>query len=150
MKVTNDRRQRADDGHCGPVCAAVVLDLCGFHPDESTAKVAVGLPVTPLDGVDPRTMESFLRRQGLRCQSGEMTVADLRHHTAAGRPVLCLTRKDGGHWVVVTGTYHRSVTYHDPDLGPCAQATSQWTAGWYDVDRFGVEYRRFGIACFRE
>ncbi|HYE77948.1 MAG TPA: cysteine peptidase family C39 domain-containing protein [bacterium] len=150
MKVTNDRRQRADDEHCGAVCAAVALDLCGFAPDEATARVARGLPVTSLDGVDPRTMEAFLRRQGLRCQSGEMTVKDLAHHTRQGRPVLCLVADHGGHWVVVTGTYSRSVAYHDPMDGTRARTPAEWEAAWYDVDRYGCEYRRFGLAVWKE
>lgn len=150
VKVQNDRRQRADDAHCGAVAAAVALDLCGFPADESTERVALGLPVTPLDGVDPRTMEAFLRRQGLRVQSGEMTVPDLRHHTREGRPVLCLTRQDGGHWVTVVRVYGPAVWYHDPAAGGRSATWKQWEAGWYDVDRYGVEYRRFGIACWRE
>lgn len=149
MKITNDRRQRADDAHCGAVCAAVVLDLCGYHPDEATERVAKMLPVTAMDGVDPRTMEAFFRRQGLRVQSGEMTIADLRHHTEQGRPVVCLVKDNGGHWVVVTGVVRRSVCYHCPIEGEQVKSRTVWAAGWYDVDRFGTEYRGFGITCWK-
>lgn len=149
MRITNDRRQRADDDHCGAVCAAVALDLCGFDSKESTGRVARGLPVTSLDGVDPRTMEAFLRCQGCRVQSGEMTIADLRHHTNEGRPVLCLIHDFGGHWVVVTGALWGSVSYHCPLYGPQVRTPKLWSANWYDVDRYGAEYRGFGIAAWK-
>jgi hypothetical protein len=150
MQVIKDRRQREDDWHCGPVIAATMLDLAGFSEDESTERVARGLPVTPLDGVDPRTLESFLRAQGCECQSGGMDVCDLSHHTRRGRPVACLIREHGGHWVAVLLTGRKTVTFHDPLVGQRVMSKSKWVEAWYDTDRFGYTYRQFGIAAWRK
>lgn len=149
MNVQVDRRQRQDDWHCGPVVAAVILDLCGFPEAESTERVARGLPVCYLDGVDPRTLESFLWAQGVKCQSGSMVVADLAHHTRHGRPVACLINEHGGHWVVVTRTSRNCVFFHDPLAGQRMMGKRKFAEIWLDTDRFGNRLVHFGIACVR-
>ena len=148
LDLRNDRRQRADDTHCGAVTAAVLLDLCGVHPDESTDRVRRGLPVSH-EGVHPATLGDFLLAQGCRLQSGSMTVADLRHHASQGRPVACLIRDHGGHWVVSLGVERRKVVVHDPYTGRREVPEKLWSPAWYDLDRFGCEFRQYAIACWR-
>jgi ABC-type bacteriocin/lantibiotic exporter with double-glycine peptidase domain len=149
MNLIPDRRQRQDDWHCGPVIAATMLDLCGFGADDATSRVALGLPVSHLDGVDPRTLESFLRKQGCGIQSGEMNVRDLAHHTRQGRPVACLICENGGHWVAVLQTSRNCVEFHDPLNGLRRLGKVRFAEVWHDTDRFACEYRNFGIACWR-
>ncbi len=148
LDLPTDRRQRQDDTHCGAVTAAVLLDLCGFHPDESTDRVRRGLPVTH-EGTHPATLIDFLVAQGCRVASGATTVADLRHHAQQGRPVACLIRDHGGHWVTSLGVAYRKVVVHDPYEGRRDIPLAQWEAGWYDLDRFGHEFRAFGVVCWK-
>jgi hypothetical protein len=149
LELRTDRRQRADDWHCGAVVAATLLDLCGFSQAEATDRVRRGLPISP-DGVHPATLESFLRAQGCLIQVGTMSVADLKHHADQDRAVACLIRDHGGHWVVSLGVAYRQVQFHDPSDGRRALFTPKWEAGWYDLDRYGCEFKNYGIAVWRE
>jgi hypothetical protein len=77
--------------------------------------VSALLPATPIDGTDPRALESFFRRLGIPAQSGEMDWRDLAYHTARGRPVAALVQLDGcGHWVAVWRATSRRVSWHCP------------------------------------
>jgi hypothetical protein len=81
------------------VTARVCLELMGWCGKQS-GPVSRWLPATPIDGTDPRALESFFRRLGIPAQSGEMDWRDLAYHTARGRPVAALVQLDGcGHWV---------------------------------------------------
>jgi len=136
-----------DNFSCGPACARCVLDFFGL------AKRGTSSATTPIDGTDPRTIEGFLRRAGLRLQSGEMTVADLKHHTEAmERPVIAaVTFDEEPHYVVVSGVRRGRVYLMDPWRGLVSLTASAFVASWWvGEDRFGARYQSFGIAAARE
>lgn len=148
-KFTHDRRQE-DSWSCGAVASAVALEIVGFDPVAASETVRAGLAVTPLDGVDPRTIEAFFRRFGLGVQSGDMDVADLVHHCAVGRPVIALITFDSvGHWVVVYAASNRWVHYHCPVRGLVRESVSKFRGQWKDVGRCGTAYQGFGVAVIR-
>ncbi len=139
-----DYRQR--DGHsCGPVAVRVALRAL-----KCPASIAENLPCHPIDGTDPRSVETILRTAGLCVQAGEMEWADLLHHTRLGRPVLCLVMLEGvGHWVVVGGVRSSVVMGQCPANGPFSMRRSEWERAWSDSDRYGVVYWQFGIAVYK-
>lgn len=139
------RQQGPSD--CGAACAAAVLVHFGRLPlkyalDECSAR----LLTSGIDGTDPRAIEALFRAEGLRVQSGEMTLPDLRWHTDRGRPVVVVTR---GHYLVVRGLWYTTVYVHDPLEGPKEPRQDAFLVEWEDVDRFGTRYRSFGIAAWR-
>lgn len=148
MKVHNDRRQR-DSWSCGAIAAAVSLDLLGVEPADSTALVSVGLAATPLDGTDPRVMESFFRKLGYSVISGEMTVDDLRHQTMLARPVMCLVRYGNiGHWVTMVEVKARKLQFHCPVRGLVKMPNRAFEGIWWDGDRSGYNYHSFGVSVW--
>jgi ABC-type bacteriocin/lantibiotic exporter with double-glycine peptidase domain len=126
------------------VTAAVCLGLVGRRRPASDARA---LLANSFDGTDPRTLEAFFRRLGLRVQSGEMTPADLTHHTRAGRPVAALVQlAGGGHWVTVWCADAKAVYWHCPIAGLRSDSPARFRRLWWDWDRFGVHFRQFGVA----
>ena len=76
-----------------------------------------------------------------------MTVADLRHLTGTGRPVVCPIQLGpaGGHWVVVAGVAYNAVYFHCPAGGPARRSRAGWAAGWHDFTRDGRHLVGFGV-----
>lgn len=146
---STDRRQ-SDGWSCGVVAASTALELIGYHRDCATDYPKRYILSTPLDGTDPRILESFFRREFLRVISGDMSVVDLKFHVDLGRPVVCLIQFGGtGHWVTVYRVTRAAVKYHDPAKGFCKLSPAKFRAIWYDRDRNSFVYRGFGVAVFR-
>jgi hypothetical protein len=103
------------------------------------------IPATPIDGTDPRTIESFCRSIGLRVVSGEMSVDDLKHFTAHDRPVIAVL---SGHYVVVCGVKRGVVIYHDPAHGLASSSSKAFVERWRDMDRLGAVYNQFGVCVW--
>ena len=139
---TPDVRQRGDFD-CGAAAVETVLRVLGVR---ATAAVVLADAV---DGLHPATIEAALRRAGVPVQSGTMTVADLKHHTALGRPVLCPVALHGGHWVVVRGARRDRVFFHCPVDGRLSAAADAWDVVWRDSTRSGHPFDRWGIAAGR-
>jgi ABC-type bacteriocin/lantibiotic exporter with double-glycine peptidase domain len=128
------------------VAARVCLELMGW-PSHLAAAGGSALLSTPIDGTDPRALESLFRRLGIPAQSGEMDWRDLAYHTARGRPVAALVQLDGcGHWVAVWRATSRRVSWHCPADGPRSASPAAFRRGWWDWGRDGVDYRCFGVA----
>jgi ABC-type bacteriocin/lantibiotic exporter with double-glycine peptidase domain len=125
----------------------VCLELLGWPPRLADGRAA-DLATTPIDGADPRAMESLFRRLGIPAQAGEMDWRDLAYHTGRGRPVACLVQLDdgGGHWVAVWAASSRRVRWQCPTHGPQQATPAEFVRGWWDWDRAGVDYRCWGVA----
>ena len=134
-------KTQSQDFSCGAVCLEVALDYLGVRTRT--------VPSTPIDGTAPDTLEAALWQSGVRVQSGSMDLADLKHHTGMGRPVICLvTEGDVGHWVVVGGIHRGRVEFVDPLVGhrkePVTEFARRWASG--DSTRRGVNYTNWAIA----
>lgn len=124
---------------CGPVAVRIALDYLGARGRR--------VPASPIDGTDPRTLESALWLAGVAVQAGQMDVDDLRHHTRKGRPVIALVQEDGvGHWIAVAGVERGRVHSVCPVRGVVAERSDEFDGRWWDSDRFGAEYVRWGLA----
>lgn len=137
--------RKADGVSCA--AGAVAIALSALDMQWRLGSLVNYLNVTGVDGSDPRTVESYLRRIGLCLSAGEMDLGDLRYHARRGRPVICAIE---GHWVVSAGIKRGKVHYMDPDEGPKRLAETDFLAIWHDQDRLGSYYRRWGIAVGRE
>jgi ABC-type bacteriocin/lantibiotic exporter with double-glycine peptidase domain len=135
--------RQSGDYDCG---SAVIDGLFKFLGARTCANVAMMGLATESDGLHPSTIEAVLRRAGLRIQSGTMTIADLKHHTAQNRPVLCPIDVYGGHWVTVLGVGSKRVHYHCPTRGLCSESHESWKANWRDSTRAGHAFDTWGIA----
>ena len=130
---------RQDGEHnCGDAVVAAVFQ---FKNRGIAPKLA-----TEADGLHPATIESTIRRAGLCVQSGTMTVADLKHHTGLGRPVLCPIDVFGGHWVTVLKVTPKRIHYHCPVGGSQSTSHESWTELWRDSTRSGHAFDTWGIA----
>jgi len=132
---------QANGWSCGEAAARIVFEFHGARGKKPRS--------SPIDGTDPRAMETSLWLSGLSVQAGSMDLDDLRHHTRKGRPVICLvTEASGeGHWVVCAGVTRGYVWYSCPADGACKERVASFEARWADVDRMGVRYVRWGLAA---
>jgi ABC-type bacteriocin/lantibiotic exporter with double-glycine peptidase domain len=138
------RQTREHD--CGAVAVRIALRAIKKRPP---ADLETLLGTSPIDGTDPRSMESLLRSLGLWVASGSFTLADL-HHITTTRPAICLvTRANIGHYVTVGGIVSGTVHYQCPSEGPCRSGTRSWMKSWRDVDRLGATYHQWLIAVSR-
>lgn len=142
-----DLRQ-AKDHDCGPTAVRIILK---YHKRSVTKTHIKELPCDPVDGTDPRAIESWFRSRDLGVLAGTMTWQDLRHLTGQGRPVICLiTTSHGiGHYVVVSHTFGGYITYQCPTNGLLKVSKKEWLRGWHEVDRLGAKYIQWGIAVHR-
>jgi hypothetical protein len=127
------------DFDCGRAAVEAVLQFYSL-PDR------VPVRPDPVNGMSPDVVEAVLRSAGLRVLSGSLTLPDLAHLTATGRPVLCLTQLDGvGHWVVAAGVTSRRVRFHCPARGPASRTLGEWRRLWWDTARNGVRLDAHGV-----
>jgi ABC-type bacteriocin/lantibiotic exporter with double-glycine peptidase domain len=145
MITLADMRQKTDYD-CGVVAVKVLLKALGKRLTPDNMK---HLSTSPVDGTDPRSIESLLRKLGLHVLSGEMTWNDLVYFTQT-RPVICLITLDSiGHWVVASGIKDGRMHYQDPSEGPKNLGKKKWHDVWKDIDRLGAVYRQWGITAWR-
>jgi hypothetical protein len=136
-----DLRQTADHD-CGPCAVRIALRALRKRPKFD---LYAALGTSPIDGTDPRSIESYMRFLGLWVWSGTGSLDDLRHATAS-RPAICLvTRAQVGHYVVVSGLLEGRVHYQCPSEGPVRMGTRTWLRTWRDVDRLGAHYHQWMI-----
>lgn len=138
-------RQEADHD-CG---TAAVETVCRYYGVPTGAPLSLANPV---QGMSPDTAEALLRSAGLSVLSGTMTVADLKHLTSTGRPVLCPIDLYGGHWVVVAGVQRGCVHFHDPAVDDDQTVVRKWPAAkfeekWRDRTTKGQQYERWGVCA---
>ncbi len=130
-------------GHdCGE---AAVKCLLGYYGVTAATKFA-----TPIDGADPRQLESALRRIGFHVLSGEMTAAMLGHFADEGHPVICLITPPGedSHWTVSRGISRGRHYVHCVWDGPLSFSAAEWDAMWSAHGRLGERYTRWGLAAW--
>lgn len=142
MLDTQDFRQDTDSS-CGDVAQDIVFAYFGVRPPSPA------LSSEP-DGLHPAVIEATFRKAGLRVQSGQMNLRDLKHHIAQGRLVLCPIDLFGGHWVVVRGITPSYVHYQCPTEGRQKKIHESWVGLWRDSTRSGHAFDKWGIAVWRD
>ena len=147
---TKDIRQ-SDSFDCGAVAADVACRVHGVCKRKGYFRHLLG--TNGINGTDPRTIEAFIRLEGLKVLSGEMDIHDLQFMTRRGKPVITLvTFETCGHYIVVRGVTgtgrNKFVHFHDPETGRQKMPANEFIEVWRDYDRFGVSYKQFGIVVW--
>jgi ABC-type bacteriocin/lantibiotic exporter with double-glycine peptidase domain len=145
MITLSDMRQKTEYD-CGVVAVKILLKALGKR---LTPEGLLSLSTSPIDGTDPRSIESMLRKFRLNVLSGEMTWNDLAYFTQT-RPVICLITLDNiGHWVVASGIKDGKMHYQDPTHGAQSLGKRKWLEVWREIDRLGAIYRQWGITAWK-
>lgn len=144
MKLPDIRQDGSHD--CGLAACRIIARR---YRRRWSAELAARLGTSPIDGTDPRAIESTLRYAGYGVIAGEMTIADLRYQTELKRPVICLiTRNNVGHYVVVRRVDCRNIYLQCPADGPIVEGKTKFMGSWRDVDRLGASYHQFALAIW--
>jgi len=102
-----------------------------------------------INGLHPSNFPAVFQRNGFYHCSGAMTVADLKHHTGLGRPVIALVNFEGeGHWVVVRGVQRGRVHYQCPIDGIESLPVGGFASQWFDTDGHGIRWDNFGCTAW--
>ena len=112
------------DSDCGVACLQMVLDWF-----EVRNRGITGLS-TAIDGLQIRTMESFLREKGLCVVSGNLDISTLKHYVRHSIPVICLVHD---HYVVVKGFLPRKVVYNCPEKGEIQESLAKFKKNWFKL-----------------
>jgi predicted double-glycine peptidase len=118
---------------CGPAAVRAALSAVGL--DFSEADLTAAMKTTAA-GTSPRSMVAAMLTMGFDFTAGTMDLADLRHFTHRGYPVVALvTGLDGaGHYVTVAGMDRRDVHLHDPAHGALSFRRAAFLDRWCDGD----------------
>lgn len=147
MLETEDVRQ-AKDYDCGAAAMDTAFRLFGIRKSPNYFRKMLG--TNGYNGTDPRTMEYFVRNEGFKVLSGDMEVDQISSQTRFGRPViLMVTLHDSGHYIVARGVSRGRLYYQDPLVGRKSLPVGQFEDCWVDGDRFGFEYRKFGMVIWK-
>ena len=137
---------------CADCCVAITKAIFkAYKSDKAYAHFGEVLGTNGYNGSDPRTLESFLWKSGFKCQSGSMSIADLKSHSSQGRLIACVVTLHGsGHYVLVDQVRFGKVRFLDPNVGIVRLGQKKFAEIWVDFDRFGLSYLSFGIATWKE
>lgn len=125
------------DSDCGVACVQMILNWLEQN------KRGIGGLGSVIDGLQVRTIESYLREKGLRVISGNFDIHMLRHHVRQGAPVICLVRD---HYVLVKGFRPRKVLFNCPVRGEVEESLIRFRKRWSMIsDRTLVNW---GIAAY--
>lgn len=127
---------QSKESDCGVACVQMVL-LYYLVNNRGVTSLA-----NAIDGVQVRTIESYLREKGLHVISGNMDLTTLRHFVKRKIPVIILFT---GHYVVITGFANKSVQYNCPIDGPKSIGINSFKKRWFNIYD-GVALFNWGIA----
>jgi ABC-type bacteriocin/lantibiotic exporter with double-glycine peptidase domain len=110
------------DSDCGVACLQMLLN---YHKVRRHGSLA-----NAVDGVQIRTIESFLREKGLQVVAGNMTIHLLKYFVARKLPIICLI---DGHYVLVKGFEPRKIIYNCPALGELKESLVKFNKKWFNT-----------------
>lgn len=127
--VLLDTRQdvRPDGWSCGAIALAVMTTYHGVSFPAAYQELA-----NPVRGLTDETAEAVVRRLFPRVALGHWGVAELRHFTRLGRPVMVLVTNDApaDHWVVVRGVARGRVYFHCGGVGRSSKPGVDFLRWW--------------------
>lgn len=123
---------------CGKACLTMLLN---YHKKNLKGLDALA---NSLDGVQVRTIESYLREKGFQVISGNFNYAFLCHFITRKTPVICLL---DDHYVLVKGVEHYKVIFNCPVLGEKKISATHFRRCWFN-DSDGACLLNWAIAAY--
>ncbi|MEI6627585.1 MAG: cysteine peptidase family C39 domain-containing protein [bacterium] len=151
--------QQTYNWDCGADAAYSVLVYYGVNVRKHEIMKLAG---TTRAGTPVKGIKRVMRRYGLRCQSGQMTIEDIKKFIDQKIPVIVALQAwttkenvdwandwDNGHYAVIIG-YDKSRFYFiDPQSVYRTFLTyKEFTTRWHDVGSDRKKYINFGIVAF--
>lgn len=112
------------DSDCGVACVQMILDWVNVN------RRGINSLSTAIDGLQARTIESFLREKGLCVVSGNLDIKSLKYYLKRGIPAICLVCD---HYVVVKGFLPRKVVYNCPLKGEIQESLAKFRKNWFKL-----------------
>lgn len=119
------------DSDCGIACLQMVLTYFDAN------KRGISALSTAIDGLQVRTLESYLRERGFCVISGNLNMKLLKYAVKLNMPAICLTEE---HYVVVKGFEGRSIIYNCPKNGEIKESTYSFNKRWHNYSDDAVLY----------
>jgi ABC-type bacteriocin/lantibiotic exporter with double-glycine peptidase domain len=123
---------------CGVACVEMVLEYFKIN------KRGLESLANSIDGVQVRTIESFLREKGMHVIAGNLNYAHLKHFMDYKVPIICL-QKD--HYVVAKYVADYSIYYNCPIQGECKIRCKQFMREWWN-EKDGEVLTNWGIIAW--
>lgn len=112
------------DSDCGRACIEMILNYYLVNTRGLTSLSCA------IDGVQLRTIESFLREKGFCVIAGNFDIKLLRYYVKSGVPIICLLQD---HYVLVTGFEGRQIIYNCPMNGEQRQSIISFKRDWWNL-----------------
>ncbi|MDD5071524.1 MAG: cysteine peptidase family C39 domain-containing protein [Patescibacteria group bacterium] len=109
---------------CGPKALQAVFAYYGIHAREDDIMEMAG---TTKDGTPISGMKKTVKKYGLKCQAGRMTIEEVKNYIGRGIPVILLLQAwpmkkvedwsrhwDDGHYAVAVGCTAEKIIFEDP------------------------------------
>lgn len=146
---------------CGPAVLGAILNYWGDIIEE--IDLAIELEADPVEGTSPIKINSSAISRGYNTVWHEhMTNQELKFYLENGRPVIIAIQAwastprelagDSGHYVIAIDYDEDNAYFEDPALDN-SRGYIPWEdmeARWYDIDKSGVPYKRFGLAIWKD
>lgn len=97
-----------------------------------------------IDGLQVRTIESFLRDKGFSVCSGNMDMALIKHLIKRKLPVITLV---DNHYIIIKGFQNRKIIYNDPMRGEIYENQTKFNKRWYNISD-GAHLINWGIVAW--
>lgn len=147
---------------CGPACLRAISKFFKVGPD-TEQKFIDHCNSTFRKGTHPEDLERTAKEYGLQVKAKKnMGIAELKRYLRGGVPVICVMQAWGsekeynnstcGHYVVAIGADGDHIYFMDPLMKSGCRGhlkVSEFVDRWHDYASDGEEYRRFGLAMWR-
>lgn len=123
---------------CGVACVQMMLDYY------QTNNRGVQSLSSSIDGLQVRTIESFLREKGFSVISGNMNMEFIRYFIRNKIPVITLLNN---HYIIIKGFGNRRIIYNDPEKGEIYEGVIKFNKHWYNISD-GAHLINWGVAAW--
>lgn len=143
MKATSDILQvpiatQKSDSDCGVACVSMLLEYYKMN------NRGIQSLSSSIDGLQVRTIESFLREKGFSVVSGNMNMDFIRYCIRKKIPVITLLEN---HYIIIKGFGNRKIIYNDPEKGEIYEGVVKFNRRWFNISD-GAHLINWGIAAW--
>ena len=143
MKATSDILQvpvvlQKTSSDCGVACVQMMLD---YHKMNTRGILSLS---STIDGLQVRTIESFLREKGFSVVAGNMNLNFIKYCIKNKIPVITLL---DNHYIIIKGFQNRKILYNDPEKGEMSESVIKFNKRWFNISD-GAHLINWGITAW--